>query len=513
MSLLDIAKLPTAENSAIHLNEKDNVAVARVPLAEGQDLKVGEAAFQVKNPVPAGHKVALRNIAKGETIYRYGQVIGRAKSDIAQGEHMHVHNVGFEEVSFDYEFPSVEVPIPPVPANAPTFLGYKREDGRAGTRNFVAVVAASNCAAHTAELIAHSFDGATLPPGVDGVIAFPHGEGCGMSIGPDTQQLQRTLAGILSHPNVGAAIILGLGCEVNQIDHYLGANAPRTDRLMGMTLQNTGGTRASVEHARKFILEQMDKLAAEQRVELPASLITVGLNCGGSDSFSGITANPALGYASDLLAKIGATSVLAETTEIFGAEHLLVKRSRNREVAERLLGFVKSYKKYLAQFEGSSFNDNPSPGNKEGGLTNIVEKSLGAVAKGGTSTLNEVLDYAERIHGPGFCFMNTPGYDPVSLTGLAAGGCNVIVFTTGRGSAIGFPTVPVIKVATNTNTFKRMRDNMDINAGLIADGDSTVPAVGQEMYDMILRVASGERTCAERLGHQEFVPWRIGPVM
>jgi altronate hydrolase len=513
MSLLDIAKLPTAENSAIHLNAKDNVAVARVPLAEGQDLKVGETAFRVRNAVPAGHKVALKNIAKGETIYRYGQVIGRAKTDIAQGEHMHVHNVGFEEVSFDYEFPTAEVPIPAVPANAPTFLGYKREDGRAGTRNYVAVVAASNCAAHTAELIAHSFDGATLPPGVDGVIAFPHGEGCGMSIGPDTVQLQRTLAGILSHPNVGAAIILGLGCEVNQIDHYLGANAPRTDRLMGMTLQNTGGTRASVEHARKFILEQMDKLAAEQRVELPASLITVGLNCGGSDSFSGITANPALGYASDLLAKIGATSVLAETTEIFGAEHLLVKRSRNREVAERLLGFVKSYKKYLAQFEGSSFNDNPSPGNKEGGLTNIVEKSLGAVAKGGTSTLNEVLDYAERIHGPGFCFMNTPGYDPVSLTGLAAGGCNVIVFTTGRGSAIGFPTVPVIKVATNTNTFKRMRDNMDINAGLIADGESTVPAVGQEMYDMILRVASGERTCAERLGHQEFVPWRIGPVM
>jgi altronate hydrolase len=300
---------------------------------------------------------------------------------------------------------------------------------------------------------------------------------------------------------------------VNQIDHYLGPNAPRSSRLIGMKLQGSGGTRSSVEVARKFILEQMDRLAEEHRVELPASLITVGLNCGGSDSFSGITANPALGYASDLLAKVGACSVLAETTEIFGAEHLLVKRSRNRETAERLLGFVKKYKQYLAQFEGSSFNDNPSPGNKEGGLTNIVEKSLGAVAKGGTSTLNEVLDYAERIHGPGFCFMNTPGYDPVSLTGLAAGGSNIIVFTTGRGSAIGFPTVPVIKVATNSNTFRRMRDNMDINAGLIADGESTVPAIGQEIFDMILRVASGERTCAERLGHQEFVPWRIGPVM
>jgi altronate hydrolase len=513
MSLVDIAKLPTAENSAIQLNALDNVAIARVPLAEGQDLKVGESALHVLHPVPAGHKIAIRPIPQGERIYRYGQVIGRAKTNIEPGQHIHVHNLAFEEQSFDYEFPASEVPLPAVPSNGPKFLGFSREDGRAGTRNYVAVVAASNCAAHTAELIAGSFADTKLPPNVDGVIAFPHGEGCGHSIGPDTDQLRRTLAGILAHPNVGAAIILGLGCEVNQIDHYLGPNAPRSSRLIGMTLQGSGGTRSSVEVARKFILEQMDRLAEEHRVELPASLITVGLNCGGSDSFSGITANPALGYASDLLAKVGACSVLAETTEIFGAEHLLVKRSRNRETAERLLGFVKKYKQYLAQFEGSSFNDNPSPGNKEGGLTNIVEKSLGAVAKGGTSTLNEVLDYAERIHGPGFCFMNTPGYDPVSLTGLAAGGSNIIVFTTGRGSAIGFPTVPVIKVATNSNTFRRMRDNMDINAGLIADGESTVPAIGQEIFDMILRVASGERTCAERLGHQEFVPWRIGPVM
>ncbi|HEU0119182.1 MAG TPA: altronate dehydratase family protein [Bryobacteraceae bacterium] len=513
MSLLDIAKLPTAENSAIHLHSSDNVAVARVPLAEGQDLKVDGIALKVKNPVPAGHKVALKDIAQGEIIYRYGQVIGRAKVNIEQGQHMHVHNVGFEEQSFNYEFPTGDTAPPPLPANMPTFMGFKREDGRAGTRNYIAVVAASNCAAHTAELIARSFDGATLPPNVDGVIAFPHGEGCGMSIGPDTQQLQRTLSGMLAHPNVGAAIILGLGCEVNQIEHYLGPNAPRSSRLLGMTLQNSGGTRASVEAARKFILEQMDKLAEEKRVELPGNLITVGLNCGGSDSFSGITANPALGYTSDLLAEIGAASVLAETTEIFGAEHLLVKRSRNRAVAERLLSFVTGYKKYLSQFAGSSFNDNPSPGNKEGGLTNIVEKSLGAVAKGGTSNLNEVLDYAERIHGPGFCFMNTPGYDPVSLTGLAAGGSNIIVFTTGRGSAIGFPTVPVIKVATNTNMYKRLQDNMDINAGRIADGDATVQGIGKEIYDMIMRVASGERTCAERLGHQEFVPWRIGPVM
>jgi len=236
------------------------------------------------------------------------------------------------------------------------------------------------------------------------------------------------------------------------------------------------------------------------------------LNCGGSDSFSGITANPALGYCSDLLAEVGASSVLAETTEIFGAEHLLVKRARNRQVAEKLLGFVRGYKAYLQRM-GGSFDDNPSPGNKAGGLTTILEKSLGAVAKAGTTQLNEAVDYAERVTGPGFVFMNTPGYDPVSLTGLASGGCNLIAFTTGRGSAIGFPTIPVLKIVTNSDTYRRMRDNMDINAGRIAEGRATVQEVGREIFESLLRVASGEQTCAERLGHKEFVPWRIGPVL
>lgn len=513
MSLVDIAKLPTAENSAIHLHAKDNVAIARVPLAAGQMLKLDGREITVRNAVPAGHKVAIRDIGQGNVVYRYGQNIGQAKEAIDAGTHIHVHNLAYAEVDLVFEFPESEVPLPALPADMPHFLGYRREDGRAGTRNYIAVVAASNCAAHTAELIARSYDDVALPEGVDGVVAFPHGEGCGMAIGPDTDQLQRTLRGVIGHPNVGAAIILGLGCEVNQIDHYLGPNAPRSSRLHGMTLQSSGGTTATIEAARTFIQGQIEALAAEKRVELPANMITVGLNCGGSDSFSGITANPALGHASDMLASIGAASVLAETTEIIGAEHLLVKRARNRAVGEKLLKMVADYKRYLNQFTGSSFNDNPSPGNKEGGLTNILEKSLGAVAKAGASTLNEVVDYAERINGPGFVFMNTPGYDPASLSGLAAGGCNVIVFTTGRGSAIGFPTVPVVKVATNTSMFRRMSDNMDINAGLIADGETTVQAVGQEIYDMILRVASGERTCAERLGHKEFVPWRIGPVM
>ncbi len=509
--LLEIAKLPTAENSAVHLHTTDNVAIARVPISAGAELRVDGRSVTARDPIPAGHKIALARIAPGEIVRRYGQIIGRAKQAIEPGSHIHTHNLAFEELHLQYEFPDSEIPVP-ARSTSPTFLGYRREDGSVGTRNYIAVVAASNCAAHTAELIAHSFDGEKLPPNVDGVVAFPHGEGCGHAIGPDTEQLRRTLAGVLAHPNVSAAIILGLGCEVNQISHYLGPDAPRSSRLVGMTLQSSGGTRGAVTAAHAEIVRLMEQSSAEQRVEMPASHIVLGLNCGGSDSFSGITANPALGFCSDLLAGIGASAVLAETTEIFGAEHLLVRRARNRQVAERLLGFVHGYKQYLKRFDGS-FDDNPSPGNKEGGLTNILEKSLGAVAKAGTSPLMDAVDYAEPVRTPGFVFMNTPGYDPVSLTGLAAGGCNMIAFTTGRGSAIGFPSVPVIKIASNSNTYHRMQDNMDINAGAIADGERSVEQVGREIFDLLLRVASGERTCAERLGHQEFVPWRIGPVM
>jgi len=516
VQLLDIAKLPTAENSAIQLHPSDDVAIARVPLSPGTELSIGGRTVRVLDPIPAGHKLALNHKPSGEMLHRYGQRIGRATREIEVGQHVHVHNLSFQELESVYEFPERELAPPTYPKNGPKFLGYQREDGRAGTRNYIAVVAASNCAAHTVEQIAKSYENEPLPRNVDGVVAFPHGEGCGMTQGPDKVQLQRTLAGVLDHPNVSAALIIGLGCEVNQIDHYLGPRAdgapPRPERLVGLTVQGSGGTRGTVEAARRAIGKLLQQAEAETRVEIPASKIVLGLNCGGSDSFSGITANPALGVCSDMLAAIGATSVLAETTEIFGAEHLLVRRARNRAVAERLLSFIEGYKKYLRQF-GGSFDDNPSPGNKEGGLTNIIEKSLGAVAKAGTSPLMDAVDYAERIASPGFVFMNTPGYDPPSLTGLAAGGCNVIVFTTGRGSAIGFPSVPVIKISSNSSTYNRMRDNMDINAGTIADGNRTVEEVGREIFDTVLRVASGEVTCAERMGHKEFVPWRIGPVM
>jgi len=398
-------------------------------------------------------------------------------------------------------------------SDVPCFLGYPRADGRAGTRNYIAVAAASNCAAHAVELIAESFPASSLPEGVDGVVAFPHGEGCGHTIGPDTRQLQRVISGVLDHPNVAAGVLLGLGCEMNQIGNYFPEHSLRSDRLVGLTLQSSGGTRTAVEAGVKEVQRMIDLAAATRRVPVPASKIVLGLNCGGSDSFSGISANPALGFCSDLLACMGATSVLAETTEMFGAEQLLLRRARNRDIASKLLGFIRGYKRYLNQFAGSSFDDNPTPGNKDGGLTNIIEKSLGAVAKGGTSALMDAVDYAERIASPGLVFMNTPGYDPVSLTGLAAGGVNLIAFTTGRGSAIGFPTVPVLKIATNSGMFASMRDNMDVNAGRIVDGEASVEQVGREIFERLLEVASGRKTSSELLGHKEFVPWRIGPVL
>lgn len=485
-------------NSVIRLHPDDDVGIARVPLAVGSVVWHG---VRVVEEIAPGHKVALRDIAPGAVVRRYGEIIGRAAAAIGAGSHVHLHNLVCDETGVEQALPSGERPLPRR-ATSPVFLGYAREDGRAGTRNYIAVVAASNCAAHTAQAIARTFEGEALPENVDGVVAFPHGDGCGHAIGPDSALLRRTIAGVLDHPNVSAALIVGLGCETNQVEQY-GAGP----RLHPLTLQACGGTRATVEAARRQIRVFIERAAAERRVGIPASRLVLGLNCGGSDSFSGITANPALGVASDLLAALGGTPVLAETPEIVGAEHLLVRRARNPEVALRVLGYIRAYRAYLARF-GESFDDNPSPGNKAGGLTNIVEKSLGAVSKGGSAMLSDAVDYAERITSPGLVFMNTPGYDPVSLAGLAAGGCNLIVFTTGRGSAIGFPTVPVIKVASNSAMFQRMRDNMDVNAG-----ERSVEETGRAIFDLLLRVASGERTAAERLGHHEFVPWRIGPVM
>jgi altronate hydrolase len=393
------------------------------------------------------------------------------------------------------------------------FLGYRRPDGRVGTRNHIAIVAASNCASHVCEAIAEQFR-AVRAEGFDGVAALPHGDGCGQDHGLDTELLERTLKGIIRHPNVSAVVAVGLGCEVNSLERYSG---PDLEARYGkptsvLEIQATGGTLKTIAEGVKRVRELMEAVTTLRRSEEPIGHLLVGLNCGGSDAFSGISANPALGYASDLLVAAGAGVVLAETPEIYGAEHLLTRRAVDTQTGMRLVEAIKRYREYAARL-GSTLDSNPSPGNLRGGITNIVEKSLGAIMKAGSTMLAAVVDYAEPVTRRGLTIMDTPGYDPVSLTGIAAGGCNLIAFTTGRGSAIGFPVVPVLKIATNTRTFRLMHDNMDMNAGEIVEGGSDIREKGIEIYQCLVRVASGERTKSEVLGHKEFVPWRIGPVM
>ena len=518
MEIVSLEKSVKPDKPFIRLNAKDNVVVARIALSVGATASLEGREMRVRQAIGAGHKVAVTDIAEGAPVLKYGEVIGIAREHIRPGDLVHVHNLCFDFGSREYEFSTALNDLSHIPLHpARTFLGYPRKDGRVGTRNYIAVVGASNCAAYATQKVEAAFRNESFEgTGIDGVVCFPHGDGCGQAEGPDTQLLRQTLEGLADHPNVAAAVMVGLGCEVNQVSYYLrdgvGANGSAPRR--GLTLQESGGTRHAIADSIKAVRELMAEVGKSERVESPASKLVLGLECGGSDAFSGITANPAVGYCSDLVVKQGGTTCLSETTEIYGAEHLLTRRATSREVGEKLLAKIEWYKRYVAGFQGApTFDNNPSPGNKAGGLTNIAEKSLGAVAKGGTSNLTGVYEFAERITSSGFVFMNTPGYDPVSVTGLAAGGCTICLFTTGRGSCFGFPTIPVIKIASNSNTAGRMEEVMDINAGTIADGDEDIAVVGTRIYELVLEIASGRKTFSEALGHREFVPWRIGPVL
>ena len=502
------------------LNRRDNIAVAISALKPGMVVQANGQGVTAKQDISAGHKIALRPIASGERIFKYGEVIGRATQNIEAGEWVHTHNVVPDFNGSGYEYatgaPATEYFSPD---QAGTFMGYKRENGDVGTRNYIAVIATSNCSSHVTSGIAERLQNVRFEThGVDGVVAIPHQEGCGHSEGNDTWQLERTMAGMIFHPNVGAVLMVSLGCEVNQISNYigttqLGQQAFRKGKLIvGLEMQSSGGTRKTIEGGVAQVEDLIRQCQSMQRTPQPLAKIVMGTNCGGSDGFSGISANPALGYASDLLVRSHGTSILAEIPECMGAEHLLTRRAADEATGKRVIEVVRWYQDYIGRF-GAKWDDNPSPGNKAGGITNIAEKSLGAVAKGGTTALTGVFRYAERVDKPGFVLMNTPGYDPVSLTGIAAGGANIIVFTTGRGSGIGFPVVPVIKVSSNSRIANSMSDNIDLNAGTIVEGKETVQEVGQRIFDTVRRVASGEKTKSELLGHREFVPWRIGPVM
>ncbi|MCI0336907.1 MAG: altronate dehydratase family protein [Acidobacteria bacterium] len=502
------------------LNEKDNVGVARAPLSAETEIGTSDSLINLRETITPGHKIALRPIARGTPITKYGETIGKATKEISPGEWVHTHNVESDFTGKNYEYATYK-PVTEsfTPEEAGTFMGYLRENGDVGTRNYIAVIATSNCSSHVASEIAYQLR--HIGPdthGVDGVIAISHQEGCGHSQGEDTWQLERTIAGMIYHPNVGAVLMVSLGCEVNQISKYigttqLGQQSFRKGKLIvGLEMQSSGGTRQTVANGVTQVEELIEYCWQMRRTPQPMSKVLLGTNCGGSDAFSGISANPSLGYASDLLVRSGGTSVLAEIPECMGAEHLLTRRAIDEPTGRKVIDVMEWYQNYLRRF-GSGWDDNPSPGNKAGGITNVTEKSLGAVAKGGTTALTAVYAYAERVQQKGFVLMNTPGYDPVSLTGIAAGGANMICFTTGRGSGIGFPVVPVLKISSNSRIARVMEDNIDINAGTVVDGKETIQEVGRKIFETIRRVASGERTKSELLGHKEFVPWRIGPVL
>jgi altronate hydrolase len=506
---------------AVHLRPQDNIAVAARTLAAGTRFEHDGGSIALVQRIGLGHKIALRPIKKGEAITKYGQIIGFARENIEPGEWVHVHNVAADAFERDYAF-CRDCP-PPQPRPQPrSWMGYDRGDGRHGTRNYVALISTVNCSASTSKYISERFRATDLLkqyPNVDGVVAITHKAGCAMQYGgADHNQLDRTLAGFAKHPNVAAYILIGLGCETGQAMHLIEhqnliqLNGSRKPPLV-LSIQECGGIGKTIEAGVRAIAELLPRVNDVKRSRLSADKIVLGTNCGGSDGNSGVTANPALGVASDLLVAHGGASILGETPEIYGAEHLLTRRAVSRAVGEKLIERIKWWEWYTGIF-GTEINNNPSPGNKEGGLTTIYEKSLGAIAKGGSTALVDVVGYAEPVKAKGFVVMDTPGYDPVSMTGIVAGGANVLVFTTGRGSVFGCKPAPSIKVATNTPMYEHMIDDMDVNAGVILDG-TPVEEVGRQIFEEILAVASGKKTKSEinGVGEEEFAPWAIGPTL
>jgi altronate hydrolase len=501
----------------VRLNAADNAVVARVDILPNTEL-AGEGVRTAQR-VPAGHKVATRPIKAGEPVRKFNQIIGFASADIGVGEHIHVHNCAMGDFERDYAIGADVRNIEMVPeAQRASFQGYLRPNGKAGTRNYIGILSTVNCSASVSKFIVERFPKEELAqyPNVDGIVSITHSTGCGMADrGEGFATLQRTLWGFARHPNFAAVLMVGLGCEVAQIDFLLEAYGIKPgEGFRTMTLQGEGGTRKTIERAHAVIREMLPAANELGRQPISVSELTLALQCGGSDGYSGITANPALGHCADLLVQNGGTAILSETPEIYGAEHLLTRRAISQEVAQKLIERIHWWEEYTER-NGGEMNNNPSPGNKAGGLTTILEKSLGAAAKGGTTNLIDVVKYAEPITKRGFIFMDSPGYDPASATGQVASGGNIIAFTTGRGSCFGFKPSPSIKLATNTAMFRRMEEDMDINTGTILDGEETIEQVGQRIFDLLVKVASGEKSKSEALGmgDNEFVPWQIGAVM
>ncbi|MDO6590041.1 altronate dehydratase [Loktanella sp. D2R18] len=500
----------------ICLHDDDNIVIALADLDAG--TVVDGVAVPLIGSIKRGHKIARDAIAKGANVIRYGQTIGQTKADIAAGEHIHVHNLGMGDHTQDYAFASEAKPVVHA-SDSRTFDGYHRADGGVGTRNYIGILTSVNCSGSVAKFIAEAAEKSGLLdsfPNVDGIVPITHGTGCGMSgENEGYDALFRTLSGYACHPNFGGILLIGLGCEVMQVSALVDGRPIRADgALRYMTIQQEGGTRKTIEKG----LAELAGVAAianqATRQPAPISKIMVGMQCGGSDGYSGITANPALGVASDLVVQHGGTTILSETSEIYGAEHLLTRRAVSAEVGEKLIDRVRWWEDYTAR-NGGEMDNNPSPGNKRGGLTTILEKSLGAVAKSGSAPLADVYKFAEKITQPGFVFMDSPGFDPCSVTGQVASGANLIAFTTGRGSVSGYMPTPGIKIATNSEMYARLSEDMDMNCGDIVSEGVSIEDKGRDLFELFIRVASGEKTKSEELGFGgvEFVPWQIGAVM
>jgi altronate hydrolase len=506
---------PDQSIGTIRLSEKDNVVVALRDLAATETID----GVELIDDVARGHKLAVADMAAGEAVIKYAQTIGFTIREVKKGEHIHTHNIEFRGTEHNYEY-STDSQAPELlpETEQARFMGFKRADGQVGTRNYIAILSSVNCSATAVQHIANTFDHNLLSeyPNIDGVVAFSHSTGCGLAdSGDGFDNLQRVLWGFAQHANVAGVLMVGLGCEVNQISSL--AETYRMQRgtlFRTMNIQSVGGHQKTVAAGVARIKEMLPLANDVKRESCPASALKLALQCGGSDGWSGITANPALGYAADLLVRNGGTAVLAETPEVYGAEHLLTRRAVDEATGKKLIDKILWWESYVER-NGGSMDNNPSPGNKLGGLTTILEKSLGAVAKGGTTRLNGVYRYAEPIDKNGFVFMDTPGYDPASITGEVAGGCNLVAFTTGRGSTYGCKPSPSIKIATNTTMYDRMSDDMDVNAGRIVSDGASIPEVGEEIFNLLLAVASGEKSLSEQhgLGDHEFVPWQVGATM
>jgi altronate hydrolase len=503
-----------AADLTIRLHPQDDVVIARMPIPTGTLEPREDVRAAVT--IPAGHKLAVREIAAGQPVRRYNQIIGFATRAIRAGEHVHVHNLAMGQFERDYAFCADRKPTEFV-ANPASFQGIVRADGRVATRNYLGILTSVNCSATVARMIAEHFrNNLNEFPNVDGVVALTHKTGCGMAgEGEGMALLRRTLTGYAQHPNFHAVLGLGLGCEANQISSWLDeAGLERSLKLQAFTIQEKGGTAKTVREGIARIREMLPDANRVKRETVPASHLVLGLECGGSDGYSGISANPALGAAVDRLVRNGATAILSETPEIYGAEHLLTRRAVSRQVGERLLARIRWWEDYTRR-NNMEMNNNPSPGNKAGGLTTILEKSLGAAAKGGTTNLVAVYEFAEKVDEKGLVFMDTPGYDPVSVTGHVAGGANIVCFTTGRGSVYGCKPAPSLKLATNTRLYRHMEDDMDLNCGTIIDGAESVEQAGERIFALILRSASGDKSKSELLGfgEDEFAPWVVGATM